>query len=400
MTQALIIGGGIAGPVTAIALQRAGIGSVVYEAHADSADEAGSWLTVAVNGLDALRSLDLHAAVMACGFPTANIELRSGNGRRLAEVPIGGTLADGTLTHTLRRGDLYRALRDEALRRGIRCEHGKRLVAAEDDAGGVLARFADGTTARGDLLIGADGIHSRTRELIDPDAPKPRYSGLGNVGGYAPASAATADELAPGGMTMIFGKRCFFGMTRAPSGEIWWFANPPRRAAIERAELAAITSQQWRERLAELFAGDAGPAARIVRAATEPVVGTNQYDMPTVPRWHRGPMVIVGDAAHAVGPSSGQGASMAIEDSLVLAGCLRDTPDISRALARYEQLRRARVERVVVHGARSGSSKAPGPVGRVVRDMLLPWILPRVTRPAAMAWLFEHHVDWDASFAA
>ena len=394
MKHALIIGSGIAGPVTAIALQRAGIDSVVYEAHADSAGEGGLWLTVAVNGLDALRRLDLHEPVLACGFPTATMRLRSGTGKLLAEVPIGGTLADGTVTHTLRRSDLYRALQGEAQRRGIRFAHGKRLVAAEVDGDGVLARFADGSEARGDLLIGADGIHSRVRQILDADAPGQRYGGMGNFGGYAPGDAADGAELPPGVVEMMFGRRCFFGMTRAPSGEIWWFANPPRRSPIDRAELATTTSAQWRAQLIELFAGDAGPAAQIVRASRDPVVGANQYDMPRVPVWSRGPMVIVGDAAHAVGPSSGQGASMAIEDSLVLAGCLRDAPSITRALADYEHIRRGRVERVVAYGARSGNTKLAGPVGRVVRDLVLPWILPRVTRPAQMAWLFEHRVEF------
>lgn len=200
-------------------------------------------------------------------------------------------------------------------------------------------------------------------------------------------------ELPHGVVEMMFGRRCFFGMTRAPSGEIWWFANPPRREAYTRAELAGATSERWRALLLELFAGDAGAAVEVVRASAS-VFGANQYDMPRVPRWSRGPMVIVGDAAHAVGPSSGQGASMAIEDSLALAGCLRDAPSIVRGLADYENVRRGRVERVVAHGARSGNTKLAGPVGRVVRDLVLPWILPRVTRPAQMAWLFEHRVEF------
>src|SRR5258708_29851944 len=115
MTRALIIGSGIAGPVAALALQRAGVDSVVYEASQESTGlAAGAWLTVAVNGLDALRSLDLHRQVMACGFPSGAIELRSGTGKLLGVVPIGGTLPDGTVTHTLKRADLYRVLSAEA----------------------------------------------------------------------------------------------------------------------------------------------------------------------------------------------------------------------------------------------------------------------------------------------
>ena len=128
--KAMIIGGGIAGPVTAMALQRAGIEPVVYEAYGTGAGlDAGAFLTVAVNGLDALRTLGAHEPVLAAGFPTTNIGFFSGTGRRLGEVPIGGTLPDGTVTHTIKRADLYRVLHDEAARRGVPIEHDRRLPA-------------------------------------------------------------------------------------------------------------------------------------------------------------------------------------------------------------------------------------------------------------------------------
>ena len=107
-------------------------------------------------------------------------------------------------------------------------------------------------------------------------------------------------------------------------------------------------------------------------------------------------MVIIGDAAHAPSPTSGQGASMAAEDAVVLAKCLRDLPDIPQALAAYERLRRKRVERIVAQGARTNSSKTPGPVGRVVRDLLLPVVFKVLVTDRSQAWIYDHHVDWDA----
>src|ERR687893_1142686 len=109
--KALIIGGGIAGPVTAMALQRAGVESVVYEAYDTSAGlGAGAFLPVAVNGLDALRTLDAHEPVLNAGFPTRNIEFFSGTGKRLGEVPIGGTLPGGSGPPPLKRPDLLPGL--------------------------------------------------------------------------------------------------------------------------------------------------------------------------------------------------------------------------------------------------------------------------------------------------
>lgn len=181
MTQtrtALIIGGGIAGPTTAMSLQKAGIDSVIYEAHPTGADGVGVSLTVGSNGIDALRVLGAEQPALAVGFPTPGITLRNSAGKRLGESSTGQTLPDGTTSHTVKRADLYRVLHDEARRRGVRVEYGKRLLTAEQNADGVRAVFADGSEAVGDVLIGCDGVHSTVRRVIDPAAPAPTYAGL------------------------------------------------------------------------------------------------------------------------------------------------------------------------------------------------------------------------------
>src|SRR5262245_17063126 len=120
--RALIIGGGICGPVTAMALQRAGIEAVIYEAHRPAAGGAGSYLTVATNGLDALRAIDAADPVLRAAFPTSHTVMLSGTGRRLGRVPIGSTADAATVSHTIKRADLHRVLHDEAARRGVRIE--------------------------------------------------------------------------------------------------------------------------------------------------------------------------------------------------------------------------------------------------------------------------------------
>jgi FAD-dependent urate hydroxylase len=394
--KALIVGGGVAGPVASMALRQAGIDSVVYEAYEGGADDAGAFLTFASNGLDALRTIDAHHLVLSEGFPTPRMTIHSGTGKHLGDVPNGGTLPDGTVSQTLRRADLYRALRDEAVRRGARIEYGKRLVDAESTPDGVVARFEDGTEAVGDLLIGADGIHSRVRRIIDPSAPGARYIPVLNIGGYARGVRVSAE---PGSFRMIFGKRAFFGYAVHPSGEVWWFANPPRPDEPTSAELAAIGTEQWRDTLMDLFAGDASPAVEIIRSTPGKLAGWATYDLPSVPTWYRGSLVIIGDAAHATAPSAGQGASMAVEDAVVLARCLRDLPDSGQTFAAYERLRRARVERIVAHGARTSNSKAAGPVARVLRDLMMPLILKRVARGETLAWMHDYHIDWHAKVA-
>jgi 2-polyprenyl-6-methoxyphenol hydroxylase-like FAD-dependent oxidoreductase len=165
---------------------------------------------------------------------------------------------------------------------------------------------------------------------------------------------------------------------------------------VSTAERAATTPEQWRQQLIDLFAPDRGPASDLIAAGRLELAADNIRDLPSVPTWHRGPMVIIGDAAHAPSPSSGQGASMAAEDAVVLAKCLRDLPDIPRALATYERLRRRRVERIVAQGARTSSAKTPGSVGRMLRDLLLPAVFRFLVTERSQAWIFDHHIDWDA----
>jgi FAD-dependent urate hydroxylase len=393
---ALVIGGGVAGPATAMALQKAGIEPVVYEAHPTGADGIGTFLTVASNGVDALRVLGADAPALAAGFATPHITLRSGTGKRLGETRTGRTLPDGTTSQTLKRADLYRALHELALARGIRIEHGKRLVEAHDTGGAVRAVFGDGSEAHGDVLIGADGVHSTVRRIIDPTAPAPTYAGLLTTGGY------TRDlrvDSPPGAYEMIFGKRAFFGYATAPDGEVWWFANVPRRDEPARDELRAMTGAEWRGRLLELYAGDAGPAVELIEATPQIAALSPIHSIPHLPTWHDGRMIVVGDAAHAPSPTSGQGASLSIEDALVLARALRDLPGHEAAFAHFEAVRRPRVERIIRWAARINNSKAAGPVASVLRDAMLPAILKLTADNKAQRETYEYHVQWDAAAA-
>lgn len=390
---ALVIGAGIAGPVAAVALQKAGVDATVYEAHERTAEGVGAFLGLGLNGIDALRAVQMDRPVLARGFPTPRMVITNGDGTVLADFPNGGRLPDGTQAVTISRPDLYAALRDEAVRRGVRIEHGRRLVGAETAADGVRARFADGSTAIGDLLVGADGIRSTTRRLIDPAAPDARYVGFLNTGGYARGVDIPAE---PGVNYLVFGRRCFVGYVTHPDGDVWWFANPPCAREPDGAGLA-VSAEQWRAQLDEMVAVDATPARELIRHTADIFAGWATYDMPPVPAWHRGRMVIIGDAAHAVSPSAGQGASMAIEDAVTLARCVRDHVRVEEAFVRYTGLRRSRVERVVAQGRRNGRGKTAGPVGRVLRDLVMPVAMRRMFRDGRdpLAWMWDHHIDWD-----
>ena len=395
--NAMIIGGGIAGPATAMALQMAGIDPVVYEARPATADQAGAFLTVASNGISALRVLEAGQAILDEGFPTPSITLRGCTGKQLGANSTGLTLPDGTASHTIKRADLYRALHEQTRQRGIPAEFGKRLVTAEQAGRGVRAVFADGGSAEADLLIGCDGVHSAVRQVIDPGAPRPRYLGLINIGGYA---SGVSVQSKPGSYEMIFGRRAFFGYALAPDGEVWWFANVPQAGEPARGELQATDPEEWRRRLLGLFAGDAGPAVRLIEATPQLSPASPIHAVPHLPVWYRDRMIVIGDAAHAPSPTSGQGASLSIEDAVVLAQCLRDHPTPADAFARFEAARRRRVERIVKWAARISSSKAAGPVGRVIRDALMPVFMRMAAASPMMKEIYGYHLEWDRSGSA
>ncbi|GAB3265956.1 FAD-dependent monooxygenase [Kineosporia babensis] len=380
----MIIGGGIAGTVTAIALHEVGIRPVVHEAYGANSDGIGAFLTIQDNGLAALAPLGLDQVVGALGMPTKRMHL--GSGRTGKE--LGST---GMRARTLSRSDLYQTLRSEAERRGIEIRYGKRLTDASRTDSGVRAAFEDGSFSEADLLIGADGLRSRTRVLLDPRAPQARFVGLLNTGGYAPSLKLGG---AVGDAHFIFGKRCFFAWLTAPDGGTWWFANPPAKIDPGREALARISPDAWRQELKDLFAEDLSPALAAIDATDELFAPWTTYDFPRVPVWHDDRMVIIGDAAHATSPSAGQGASMAIEDAVVLARCLRDLPSIEDAFVAYERIRRSRVEKVVAAGRRNGSGKAAGPFAAILRDAMMPYVVKHWASEAALAWMTDYRIDW------
>ncbi len=387
--HALVIGAGVAGPVTAMALQAAGIDATVIEAHGPADPQTGSYFTITANGLEALRTIDGLDAALEAGFPTRRNVMWNQDGRRLATLPLDSTLPGSPTARTMRRSGLARILQDAALARGIDIRYGRRLTAASTAADGrVVATFDDGSTADADLLVGADGVHSVVRRIIDPTAPEGRFVGLTNFGGL---TRAAAGGIAPGSWNLVFGHRAFFGYQATPDGDVVWFANVPR-PRIDAAERAATTDDQWRAMLAELVAKDAGPGRRLIEAGELELAADNTDDLGHVPTWHRGRLVIIGDAAHAPAPTSGQGASMAIEDAVVLAGALRGAATIEEAFGAFEGARRERVERIVAWGARGSSDKIPGRFGRLVRDSMLRVLFRFVITPASLAWMYDYRV--------
>ncbi|MGC4808585.1 FAD-dependent monooxygenase [Micromonospora sp. DT233] len=389
----IVIGGGIAGPVTALALHRAGIAATVHEAYPSTTDGVGGTLALAPNGVAALRLVGADEAVVAVATPIDRQVLAAGH----RHVALPG-LAGVPPLRVVRRNALHQVLHDRAVAEGVPIVHGSRLIGVRETAGEVTAVFADGSTASADVLIGADGIHSTVRGLIDPHAPGPRYTGL--LGFEAVARHEVAAE--PGTMTFTFGRRGYYLYWPEPGGGTRWGVNLPQERPVSLTEARAVPPQAWLRALQAAYADDE-PGGELIRTSTaaglHPV--GSLHIMPPVPHWHRGRMVLVGDAAHAPSNSSGQGASLAVESAVQLARCLRDLPDAPSAFTAYERLRRRRVEKVAARAARINRTKAPGPVARAIMPALMPILVRTAMDPEKTVGHEQRYViDWDAPVTA
>jgi 2-polyprenyl-6-methoxyphenol hydroxylase-like FAD-dependent oxidoreductase len=375
--RVLVVGGGIGGAATALALHRAGIAVTVAEAQPAGGADAGAFLTLAPDGMRALAQLGVAGAVQRASPPLRAMVVRDGTGTVLATRPLGDP--DEPAYRYLTRARMVGLLQQEVERRGIALLGGKQLTGID---AGPVARFADGTSISADVVVGADGLHSAVRGLLDPAAAVPAYVGQHVFYGYADHADHTGLAVEPEHFQVVNEAVAFGCLTTASAGT-WWFARVRDPQPLTRAALAAGTTEHWKAHLGALLADRPLPAA-IVSAAHRVLV-TNASDLPTVPVWHRGATVLLGDAAHAASPATGRGASMALEDAVVLAKALRDRPDPAAAFATYERLRRHRVQTNIQVSARMSGASRPGPPpapteGRDIAAVLA-WASPVPTPP-------------------
>ncbi len=363
-----IIGAGVAGLALAVLLRRQGLGVTLFEARPREALSEGAFLTLAPNGINALRALGLCGRITALGIPTLGFEIMNGAGRRLVRLDERAAMRQaGAESVTLRRADLLGALLDEATALGADIRFGHALADIEALPDGVRLRFGNGAEAHAAWVAGCDGVWSRTRRLCFPDSPDPVYTGLSGTGGIVDLPGVPPTD---GLMRMVFGDKAFFGYIKAEGGPVFWFDSFPldEEAALARPDPVELTAS-----VRERHAGDPQEVCRIVAAIGTIERGYPVFDMRHLPRWHDGLTVVLGDAAHAVSPHTGQGASMAIEDAVVLAACLGSTPLPQQAFAAFQALRQGRVEHIVRISRRMGQQKrASGALALFLRDLMLP----------------------------
>ncbi|GAA4579739.1 FAD-dependent monooxygenase [Planotetraspora phitsanulokensis] len=379
--EVIVAGGGVAGAASAIALRRIGAEVTVYEAYPDPAGEVGSFLSLASNGLRGLEVLGCLGEVQGLGFAVPTQRMIASSGRVLGEMARGRMPDARLLSVALMCGRLVETLRDQAIDAGARIVTGRRLVGAAPAGDGVEAEFSDGSAASADLLVGADGLWSATRSILDPDAPRPAYAGMYSVSGVAEGVPGVSGR--PPVFTMVYARNGAFIHIPAPDGTVWWSAQV---IAPRQPETSGVGDADWLEHLAELYRFEKTPSA-IIEATGRLHRPTFMHVLAEVPAWHDDRIVLVGDAAHPVG--AGQGASMAIEDAVVLAQALKRNTSTAAALADYDRLRRARIGKMVKMASANREAKKAGPLGRRLSDVFMP-VAFRLFYTRATSWLYTH----------
>jgi 2-polyprenyl-6-methoxyphenol hydroxylase-like FAD-dependent oxidoreductase len=327
--HAIVVGAGIAGLTSAIALEHAGWRVTVTE-RAEALEPAGAGISLWPNAVRALASLGLGDRVDALSARASGTAMHRWDGR-----PLGGSVADlledrfGAPLRVIHRADLQ-ALLLEALDQPVRC--GRPCSAVEDDGDVVLVRSAGTAPLRADLVVGADGIRSAVRTAVGDGAQaRPAgYTAWRGVVRLPPGAVERTGE--------FLGRGRLFGIAELPEDRVYWWASVR----------GSVPDSHDPEALAGLFRGWARPIEDLIRATpAEQRIETPLEHRAPADRMAHGRVVLVGDAAHPMLPNIGQGGCQAIEDAVVLGAVLRGTRDVPEALVRFDALRREHVLRVV-----------------------------------------------------
>lgn len=331
---AIIIGGGVGGLCTAIALRKIGIEATVYE-RAEMLGDVGAGLVVAANAIRSLRRLGLADQAIAAGSKVTRAQIRTHDGQPLAATDMRNYETQfGAPTIAIHRAALHKVLLDALPEGAVRLD--AVCTRVEQDQTGVTASFADGSEARADFLIGADGVRSAVRRQLFPSVEL-RYSGYTAWRG----AVVSRDEAALGITSETWGRGHRFGIVRMDAARgaerIYWFATANTKPGV------TFALAEQKEMLLTMFGGWHHPIKSLLEATPAEVILHNDIsDFAPLRQWSVGRITLLGDAAHATTPNMGQGACMAIESADVLAQCLAKTGGVEAAFQAYETRRKPR----------------------------------------------------------
>ncbi|MFC8944595.1 FAD-dependent oxidoreductase [Streptomyces rochei] len=360
----LVVGGGAAGNAVTILLRRAGIAVDLVEAKEDWNATAGSGITLQGNALRVLRELGVWEQVEASGFGFGSVGITAPDGTVLHvqdDLRTGGD--DLPATVGMQRPRLQRILIEAVRASGASVRLGTTAEILDQDADGVSVRLSDGTEGRYDLVVAADGLGSATRAAIGiTDKPEPTGMAIWRVAAPRPAGV-TRTDLAYGGPAYIAGY--------CPTSETTIYAY----VVEANRDRASIPSESYADEMRRLTRHYGGHWPEITEHITDPAkVNYTWFDRMLVEgSWHRGRVVLVGDAAHCCPPTLAQGAALSLEDAWVLAQLLTSSGTWDDALFQaYHERRIARVRPVVEASVQIGQWQLDG-----VRNADVPGLMAR-----------------------
>jgi 2-polyprenyl-6-methoxyphenol hydroxylase-like FAD-dependent oxidoreductase len=376
---AVVVGGGIAGLASAVALAQAGWGVTVLE-RAPAFGEVGAGLGVTGNGMTALAALGLDEAVRAVGYQTAVAGYQDPGGRWLMRFPATNVTTIWGL-HRQRLHGVLRAAAEAA--EGVQLVTDAEVTAVQPGApGGEQAAVTfNTTTVPADLVVAADGVRSAVRTQLFP-AVQPRYGGSTSWRAVIPATTE-------GGLIQAWGPGTEFGALRVSDSELYWygyFCCAPNTVFPDELAAARAKFSAWAPWIRDL----------VHRTTADQLMRHDVYHLPQGPSSYvSGRVVLVGDAAHAALPTSGQGAASALEDGVcvgrIIATPVRDGGDLARQLAAFDRARRPQCQRIVRTGimvARFGADLGGG-WRQTVRNTLM-----RVAPPGPLIKVGAPIVRW------
>jgi 2-polyprenyl-6-methoxyphenol hydroxylase-like FAD-dependent oxidoreductase len=346
----LIVGGGIAGMCAAIQLRKLGT-------HVDIVELDPHWrvygagITLSGPTLRAFTEVGVIDAIMERGWCADGADICTADGHKIGELPTPRVgRADVPGGGGILRPMLARILRHHTLASGAAVRCGTTFSAIEPDGNGVRVSFTDGREDRYDLVVAADGLQSKVRETLFADAPKPRYTGQGSWRAVVPRPPEITRA------AIFMGLNIKAGVNPISKEEMYLFVTEPRETAEH------IEESLWPETLRGLLAPFGGVVGDI-RDGLNPqsrIVYRPFFAVLVPPPWHRGRVVLIGDAAHATTPHLASGAGIGIEDAIVLAQELARTTDIETALTAFTARRYERCRTVVENSVRLGDMERSG----------------------------------------
>ncbi len=332
----LILGAGIGGLTSAIALSRAGFRVEVFE-RARELREVGAGVALWSNAMAALQQIGMEPPVRQAGAPLDVALLLSWDGRDLGALPIQEVAQELGLPRSvgIHRPSLQKVLLEGC--EGIPIHTDRGGVSFEDRGDRVVLRLADDSEVTGSLLIGADGVRSVVRAQLRGDDPEPDFTGSVAWRGIVESNGAVE----PGISLTAWGTGRRIGIFEVDEERVCWYV-------VGKAPASQKEAPGVQERLVAHVAGCGVPIAGLIERTPEDcIVRSDLLVRPPNPVWGRGRVTLVGDSAHVMAPTLAQGAAQAIEDAVALARLLREASDPVQALRRYEELRHPRTRFLV-----------------------------------------------------